>query len=175
MKGQQFLLTIVVITTILETMAGRLQSQIKRRKPLPLLEAAAFVNLQRTADFLMRGLVELLKPAGLSRAQYNVLRILRGAGRDGLACRAVGDRMITKDPDMTRLLDRLEARKLVARSREQQDRRVITARITGEGLRLLKELDRPVAELHERQLGHVPGPRLRALIELLETARERAT
>ncbi len=155
-------------------MAGRLPNEVRQKKPSPSLEAEAFVNLQRTAEFLMRGLVELLKPAGLSPAQYNVLRILRGAGRDGLACRAVGDRMITKDPDMTRLLDRLEARKLVARSRERKDRRVITARITAEGLRLLKGLDRPVAELHERQLGHVPGPRLRALIELLESAREQA-
>jgi len=123
----------------------------------------------------MRGLAELLKPAGLSATQYNVLRILRGAGRQGLACREVGDRMVTKDPDMTRLLDRLEARGLVARSRERQDRRVITTRITAAGLRLLKDLDRPVAELHERQLGHVPGPRLRTLLDLLETARERAT
>ncbi len=143
----------------------------KPKKRSASLEAQAFVNLQRAADFLMRGLVELLKPAGLSPAQYNVLRILRGAGRDGLACRAVGDRMITRDPDMTRLLDRLEARRLVARSREGKDRRVITTRVTEAGLRLLKELDRPVAELHERQLGHLPGPRLRALIALLESAR----
>jgi len=155
--------------------AGRLHAGIRRKRPSLSLEAEAFISLQRAADFLMRGLAELLKPAGLSATQYNVLRILRGAGRQGLACREVGDRMVTKDPDMTRLLDRLEARGLVARSRERQDRRVITTRITAAGLRVLKDLDRPVAELHERQLGHVPGPRLRTLLDLLETARERAT
>ena len=155
-------------------MAGKLQTEIKQKRAFPSLEAEAFLNLQRTADSLMRGMTETLKPAGLSPAQYNVLRILRGAGRDGLACRQVGDRMVTKDPDMTRLLDRLEARGLIARSREQKDRRVITTRITEEGLRLLKDLDGPVAELHERQLGHLRAERLRSLIELLEAARAKA-
>ena len=155
-------------------MAGKLQTEIKQKRAFPSLEAEAFLNLQRTADSLMRGMTEILKPAGLSPAQYNVLRILRGAGRDGLACRQVGDRMVTKDPDMTRLLDRLEARGLIARSREQKDRRVITTRITEEGLRLLKDLDGPVAELHERQLGHLRAERLRSLIELLEAARAKA-
>jgi len=154
-------------------MTGRLRAEIKQQKPFQTLQQEAFLNLLRTADALMRGEVEVLKPAGLSPAQYNVLRILRGAGAGGLACREVGERMVTRDPDITRLLDRLEERGLVMRSREREDRRVITTRITEEGLDLLKKLDGPVARLHEQQLGHLGAKRLRSLIALLEAARER--
>ncbi len=156
-------------------MGKRLRTEIKQRKRFGSAEEEVFLNLQRTADALMQGLAEVLKPAGLSPTQYNVLRILRGAGPAGLACREVGQRMLTRDPDVTRLLDRLEKRGLVTRSREQHDRRVITTRITAEGLRILQELDGPVAELHMRQLRHLGGSRLRALIDLLEGAREKAT
>lgn len=155
-------------------MTGRLRAEIKQKKPFQTPEQEAFLNLQRTADALMRAVAEVLKPAGLSPAQYNVLRILRGAGPEGLACREVGERMVTRDPDITRLLDRLEERGLVTRSREREDRRVITTRITEEGLRILKRLDGPVARVQERQLGHLGAHRLRALIALLEVARERA-
>ena len=155
-------------------MTGRLRAEIKQRKPFQTLQQEAFLNLQRTADALMRAVAEVLKPAGLSPAQYNVLRILRGAGPEGLACREVGERMVTRDPDITRLLDRLEERGLVGRSREREDRRVITTRITGEGLRILKRLDGPVARVQERQLAHLGARRLRALIALLVVARERA-
>ena len=155
-------------------MTGRLRGEIKQRKPFQTPQQEAFLNLQRTADALMRAVAEVLKPAGLSPAQYNVLRILRGAGPEGLACREVGERMVTRDPDITRLLDRVEERGLVGRSREREDRRVITTRITGEGLRILKRLDGPVARVQERQLAHLGARRLRALIALLEVARERA-
>ncbi len=84
-------------------MTAKLDGGIRPKRPEPNPEAEAFVNLQRTAELLMRGLAELLKPAGLSPTQYNVLRILRGAGADGLACRKVAERMITRDPDITRL------------------------------------------------------------------------
>ncbi|MBI4737736.1 MAG: MarR family transcriptional regulator [candidate division NC10 bacterium] len=135
------------------------------------MEGEAFVNLLRTADALMQGVAATLKSAGLSPAQYNVLRILRGAGPDGLACREIGERMITRDPDITRLLDRLEERGLVTRSRDRADRRVITTRIADKGLRILKDLDRPIEELHVDQLGHLGEQRLRSLITLLEAAR----
>lgn len=152
-------------------MAGRLQAAVKQKKPPRLLEEEAFVHLERTADVLLQGVGETLKTAGLSPTQYNVLRILRGAEPAGLACREIGERMINRDPDVTRLLDRLEGRRLVLRTRDRQDRRVITTRITAEGLRLLKELDAPVAQAHSRQLGHLGKVRLRRLIELLELAR----
>ena len=150
---------------------GRLRKEIKQTRPFASIEEEAFLGLQRTADALMRGMVEVLKPAGLSPTQYNILRILRGAGEDGLACREVSERMISHDPDMTRLLDRLEARKLVARERGRRDRRVITTRITAEGRDLLKRLDVPVADFPRRRLGHVGAERLRSLVRVLDQLR----
>lgn len=155
-------------------MTGRVQKEIRQKKPFRRIEDEAFVNLQRTADALMQGVAAALKPAGLSPTQYNVLRILRGAGPDGLACREIGERMITKDPDVTRLLDRLEERGLITRMRDRSDRRIITTRITEKGLRLLSELDEPVAQLHAEQLGHLGDERLRSLINLLEAARAKS-
>ncbi len=155
-------------------MTGRIRKEIRQKKPFRRVEDEAFVNLLRTADALMQGVAATLKPAGLSPAQYNVLRILRGAGADGLACREIGERMITKDPDITRLLDRLEERGLIGRARDRADRRVITTRITEKGLRILKGLDKPIEELHVKQLGHLGEQRLRSLMDLLESAREKA-
>jgi DNA-binding MarR family transcriptional regulator len=136
------------------------------------LEARVFVSLMRAADALSRGAEALLKPYSLSGTQYNILRILRGAGESGLACREVGCRLITRDPDITRLLDRMESRGLIARARETQDRRVVKTRITAEGLRLLAELDQPVRELHRRQWRQFPAKQLRQLSNLLDRARE---
>ncbi len=144
-----------------------------KRTPQDDLEARVFVSLMRTADALARGAEALLKPYGLSGTQYNILRILRGAGEKGLACREVGGRLISRDPDITRLLDRMESRGLIARAREAQDRRVVKTRIAAEGLRLLDELDKPVRELHHRQMRHLPARQLRQLSNLLERARER--
>jgi DNA-binding MarR family transcriptional regulator len=138
------------------------------RDPQPGLEAAVFVTLLRTADALSRGAEALVKPYNLSGTQYNILRILRGAGENGLACREVGCRLISRDPDITRLLDRMESRGLIARAREAQDRRVVKTRITAEGLRLLGELDRPVRDLHRRQFRALPGKQLRQLSNLLD-------
>jgi len=143
----------------------------KTRAPETHLEEQVFVNVMRTADALARGGEALLKPTGLSATQYNVLRILRGAGTQGLACREVGCRMISRDPDITRLLDRMESRGLIARAREEQDRRVVKTRITPEGLRVLAELDAPVQELHRRQLHHLLAKELRQLSRLLERVR----
>jgi len=156
-------------------MSGRIQKEIKQQKPFRRIEHEAFVNLQRTADALMQGVTATLKPVGLSPTQYNVLRILRGAGPDGLACREIGERMLTKDPDVTRLLDRLEERGLVTRTRDRADRRVITTRITEKGLRILKDLDKPIEEVHVKQLGHLGEQRLRSMVDLLESAREKAS
>jgi DNA-binding MarR family transcriptional regulator len=142
--------------------------------PEASLEAQVFVNLLRTADALARGAEALLKPTGLSATQYNVLRILRGAGKKGLACREVACRMISRDPDITRLLDRMESRGLISRARGEEDRRVVKTRITPEGLRVLGELDAPVQELHRRQLHHLRPKELRTLSRLLERARMQA-
>jgi DNA-binding MarR family transcriptional regulator len=150
-----------------------MQSEIKQRKPFTCREEELMLNIMRTADRLQRRMGELLKSADLSATQYNVLRILRGAGSEGLACGEISDRMVTRDPDITRLLDRLEKRNLVARSREKEDRRVVTARITAAGLDLLKKLDEPVVQAHKAHLGHMEGKQQETLIRLLETAREK--
>ena len=142
----------------------------RRRATCP--EEAAFLDLLRTTDLLSRGLVQVLKIQDLSATQYNVLRILRGAP-DGLPCGEIANRMITRDPDITRLLDRLEKRGLISRFRESKDRRMVTARITTEGSKLLTRLDEPVREAHRKQLGHLGRERLRALTELLRAFRSR--
>jgi MarR family transcriptional regulator, organic hydroperoxide resistance regulator len=154
-------------------MTGRLQTEIKQGKPFVSLEQEAVLNLLRTADAFLQRITAVLKPFKLSHSQYNVLRILRGAGAGGLACREIAERMITRDPDITRLLDRLEDRGLVTRSREERDRRVILARITPEGLHILEELNGPMEEVDHRQLEHFGEARLRTFIKLLELARER--
>jgi MarR family transcriptional regulator, organic hydroperoxide resistance regulator len=154
-------------------MPGRLKKEIKQRKPFKTREQEAFLNLLRTTEALVRRQAVVLKPVGLSHPQYNVLRILRGAGPSGLACRDVCDRMITRDPDLTRLVDRLEVRGLVARARDGTDRRVVMLRITPAGLRLLKNLDEPITRLHVQQLGHLGARQLHTLIQLLEVVREK--
>ncbi len=139
----------------------------------PGLEERAFVCLQRAADRLAGKMAEWLKPHGLSPTQYNALRILRGAGADGLPCSEVGARMINRDPDITRLVDRLEKRGLVTRSRGVKDRRVVRASITPAGLQLLKGLDRPVREFVRGMLGHLGVEGLQELIQLLEQVEPR--
>ena len=141
--------------------------------PLSSFETRLFIAILQAADFLTQQAEQLLKSAGLTGAQFNVLRILRGAGPEGLPCRGIGDRMISHDPDMTRLLDRLEKRGLITRARQTDDRRVVKARITPQALSLLETLDRPVRELHKRQFRHLPVARLKMLSELLEEVRTR--
>jgi len=142
----------------------------KKGRRVACPEEAAFLDLLRTCDLLSRGPAQVLKAEDLSPTQYNVLRILRGAP-DGLPCGEIANRMITRDPDVTRLLDRLEKRELIARWREAKDRRMVLARITPEGLKLLVRLDEPVRRTHRRQLGHLGKDRLRALTAVLEVAR----
>ena len=135
-------------------------------------EESSFLDLLRTTDMLSRRLVQVLKNEEVSPTQYNVLRILRGAP-DGLACGEIGNRMITRDPDITRLLDRMEKRALISRCRETRDRRTVLVRITPVGLELLGRLDHPVQEAHRAQLGHLGEKRLKQLSELLAACRER--
>jgi DNA-binding MarR family transcriptional regulator len=149
-------------------MKGSYPSRYKRRPEC--VEEAVFLELMRTTDMLSRGLASLLKTEALSANQYNVLRILRGSP-GGLPCGEIASRMITRDPDITRLLDRLEKRNLISRCRETQDRRMVMARITPDGLKLLARLDEPVVEAHRRQLSHLGRERLRVLAELLHAAR----
>jgi len=154
-------------------MTGAIQSKSGRRR-VACPEEAAFLDLLRTCDLLSRGPAQVLKTEDLSPTQYNVLRILRGSP-EGLPCGEIGSRMITRDPDITRLLDRLEKRELISRCRETKDRRMVMARITQEGLKLLARLDAPVQESHRKQLGHLGRERLRALAELLQACRSKVS
>ncbi len=157
-----------MITNIIEDVKERQKS----RRRVGSAEETAFLDLWRTADILSRGPARVLKTADLSPTQYNVLRILRGAPGD-LPCGEIGNRMITRDPDITRLLDRLEKRGLISRCRETKDRRMVMARITPEGLKLLARLDEPVQEIHRKQLGHLGEKRMQALADLLQECRAR--
>jgi DNA-binding MarR family transcriptional regulator len=147
-------------------MASRSRSTAKR--PAHSLPQEVFISLLKLADALTRQADRLIRSAGLSGAQYNVLRILRGAEPQGLACREIGERMISHDPDITRLLDRMEKRQLITRERQTDDRRVIKTRITATGLAALAELDEPVSALHKRQFQHMSAARLKMLSELLQ-------
>ncbi len=131
-------------------------------------EQDAFVLLQRAAAAQQDEVARLLKPLALSPAQYNVLRILRGARPELLSCSEISNRLIARDPDLTRLLDRLTRQGWVERSRGQADRRVIRTGITAEGLALLKSLDSAVADLHRRQFAGLGRKQIAALAKLLD-------
>ncbi len=143
-------------------MAGKIARQIEEEATLAVV---------RKADQLMQRIAALLKPYGLSPTQYNVLRILRGAGRDGASCKDIGSRLIARDPDVTRLMDRLEKRGILTRDRAREDRRVVAHRLTGEGLALVNELDRPVRALHRETMRDIEPAKLETLISILEEIR----
>jgi DNA-binding MarR family transcriptional regulator len=150
-----------------------MRSELKQKKAFPRPEEELCLSLIRTSDLLGRRISGLLRKHGLTTAQYNVLRILRGAGSEGLPCGEIGSRLITRDPDVTRLLDRMRRQGHVTRRRLAGDRRVITTRITKVGLRLLSLLDRPMVEEHKSQLGFLGGKKIRSLLDQLTRVRER--
>jgi len=152
-------------------MSNRLRDEIKQTRPFASTEQEAFVSLGRTWALLEHGVAELLKPHGITPTQYNVLRILRGAGERGLCRGEVMERMIARVPDATRLLDRMEGAGLLERKRDDTDRRFVTTRISEEGLRVLRELDDEVLALHQRQFSALGEEQVRTLVELLSLAR----
>ncbi|HVQ15355.1 MAG TPA: MarR family transcriptional regulator [Vicinamibacterales bacterium] len=137
------------------------------------VEERVFQSLVLATDHLLRGEIEVLRVASLTFPQYNVLRILRSARPEPLSNRTISQRMLTRDPDLTRLLDRLEERGLVTRVRHSRDRRVVTATITDSGLRLLRKLDGPVDRTHREQLEHMTSKQLSTLRTLAEQVRRR--
>jgi DNA-binding MarR family transcriptional regulator len=155
-------------------MKAAVQTAIRTdRKPKPgsSLEEVAHVEMMRTMEALSHRFAQVLKAEDLSSTQYNVLRILRGVP-EGLPCGEIGNRMVTRDSDITRLLDRLEKRSLVSRCREGKDRRTVWTRITPEGLELLARLDEPIRKTHLELLGHLGAKRLNLLADLLRLARQ---
>jgi DNA-binding MarR family transcriptional regulator len=111
---------------------GKILDELQQTKPFRHIEEELFLNIQRTADILLQEILDVLRPCGLSATQYNVLRILRGAGEAGVTCKEIGARLVTRDPDITRLLDRLEKRNLLTRARTREDRRFVSIRISDE-------------------------------------------
>ncbi len=153
-------------------MPSNLRAELQQRTPFQSLQQEAHLNLVRTHALLQDAFDELFKPYGLSSTQYNVLRILRGAEPGGLCRNELRDRLVTRMPDVTRLLDRMEDVGLVKRERDTNDRRMVTTLLTKQGRRLVADLDDVVAAEHQRTLGHLNKTQLGALVELLSLARE---
>lgn len=149
-----------------------LRQEIAQEPPFSSLEEEAFLNLLRTSDSLQRALHRRTRDWGITSTQYNVLRILRGAQPDGLTCAAIGDRMITAEPDITRLLRRLKALKLIRQRRDRHDRRAVWTQISEAGLELLKAMDPVIPQVPQELLGHMNQAELMEFIRLLEMARK---
>lgn len=154
-----------------------LRDELKKKNAFDSIEQAAYLNIARTHTTLAAPLAQLFKKNGLSESSYNILRVLRGVrrepekGRDALPSGEVGERLVTRLPDVTRLIDRLVKDQLVDRIRDTEDRRVVLLRITTKGLSLLRKLDVPVLEAHRESLGHLTRAELKQLNALLDKAR----
>jgi DNA-binding MarR family transcriptional regulator len=153
-------------------MTTDLRDELQQQKPFGSLQQEAQLSIARTEAELRDLFERMLRPHGVSAAQYNVLRILRGAGPDGLCRNEVRDRLISRMPDVTRLLDRMEQAGLVTRARSSVDRRLVATQLTERGRSLVDSLDAIVAEEHQRRLGHLSQDQLRTLIELLALIRK---
>ena len=153
-------------------MASDLQAELKQTRPFRNVRQEAYLSIQRTAALLEHAFESALKPHGITATQYNVLRILRGAEPEGLCRNEIGERLVRKVPDVTRLLDRLEDARLIARNRGGEDRRFVVTRITRSGLRLLDEVDHEIDGIHDDQLGHLDEGQLKKLVSLLAEVRK---
>lgn len=151
-----------------------LQAELRKKQPFDCPEQEATLNLLRSADFLTRDAADLLEEHAISTQQYNVLRILRGHRGAGVSCQEIVAQMVTQTPDITRLVDRLEAAGLASRARTTADRRVVLVHITKPGLALLKRLDKPILDLHRRQMQHMTPAEIAALNRLLVKLRRPA-
>lgn len=141
------------------------------RRKFDSLEQEVYLSLWRTYDRLKAIEEQLFAPIGISPQQYNALRLLKSVSPQGLTVQGIGDRLISRAPDMTRLLDRLEERGWVARVRRPENRRVVDVSITSDGLALLEDLAARVRECHQEQLGHLSREQLTVLLEGLSAAR----
>jgi DNA-binding MarR family transcriptional regulator len=149
-----------------------LGDELKQTRPFQSLEQEALLSIERTAAVLGYAFADQLKAYDLTPTQYNVLRILRGAGDSGLCRHEVRSRLLAPVPDVTRLLDRMESVGLIERERDSDDRRLVRTRITKHALSVLAKLDGPIEEIHQRQLGHMSKADLKRLVGLLAEARK---
>jgi DNA-binding MarR family transcriptional regulator len=162
------------MTTKVPAVAKSIVQELKQTRPFPSKAQEVAVGLMRTADVLRRLVGSIVEPKGITVQQYNVLRILRGAGKEGLPTLDIAERMIETAPGITRLIDRLETKKLVSRERCPTDRRQVFCRITRSGLTLLDKLHAPMIEASDSALGHLKKHELASLIDLLDRTREHA-
>jgi len=153
------------------TPASRIQQEIKQTRPFRSTAQEAGIALLRTTDQVRRRMSAVLEAEGITVQQYNVLRILRGAGPEGLPTLEIAERMIEQAPGITRLLDRLEGEGLVSRERCPTDRRQVTFRIAKPGLTLLAALDPIVDALDDSMLGNLTRTELKQLLHLLDRIR----
>jgi DNA-binding MarR family transcriptional regulator len=149
-----------------------LRAELQQKKPFASIYEEAFLNIARTDALLGDALDLVLAPHQLSATQYNVLRMLRGAGTAGLCRNEIRDRLITRMPDVTRLLDRMEDAALINRIRSEEDRRLVHTQLTKKGLALVERLDDAIAAEHKQQLGHLTRDQLKTLIDLLTLVRQ---
>jgi DNA-binding MarR family transcriptional regulator len=149
-----------------------LKHEIAQERPFSSAEEETLLNVMRTADCLQRAFQRMSREWGVTNTQYNVLRILRGSHPQGLTCSAIGDRMITAEPDITRLLARLKALKLIRQQRDRHDRRVVWTQISDAGLELLRQMDPVIQSEPKKLLGHLDEDQLGELTRLLELARK---
>ncbi len=153
-------------------MANHLQDEIKQTKPFERPTDEAMLSILRTASVLEHAFNELLRPFGLTTTQYNVLRILQGAGPAGLCGREIGERLISSVPDVSRLIDRMEEAGLVSKERDSTDRRHVTVRITPKGRRLVATVTPALIEAEGGRMERLSSRSVKALIETLERIRE---
>ncbi len=149
-----------------------LKEEIAQQQPFSSVEEEALLNIMRTSDCLHRAFQHRARHWGVTSTQYNVLRILRGAQPQGLTCSAIGDRMITAVPDITRLLGRMKTLKLIRQQRDKRDRRVVWTQISAHGLELLASMDEEISRMPGELLGHLNRRELAEFVRLLELARE---
>lgn len=154
-------------------MARPLSDELKQTRPFAHVEEEAHLSIARTAALLERAFAQLLRPHGITPTQYNVLRILRGAGAAGLCRNELGERLVTPVPDVTRLLDRMAEMRLIARQRVDEDRRLVRTHLTAKGLELVNSLDAEIVAAHRQRLAHISRERLKALIDTLADVRAR--
>jgi DNA-binding MarR family transcriptional regulator len=152
-------------------MSPRLQAELKQRTPFPRATAEAFLAILRTAAMLDHHLSEALRPSGITPTQYNVLRILRGAGPAGLCGREIADRLVSKVPDVSRLLDRMAEMALVSRERSAEDRRHVLVRITESGRATLEKATPALEEIERTRFRGVDRAQVERLIATLDAVR----
>lgn len=156
----------------IDLVSGKLQAELKQTRPFARIEEEAVLNVMRTAEVIERVLSDFLKGFDLSPVQYNVLRILRGAEPAGASCSQIGERLLTRDPDITRLLDRMESRGWIMRERSREDRRAVITRISETGMQLVNRIDQPIEAMNQSRMGGLDRSDLAALVTTLERVRE---